>query len=159
MNRRQSVGGTLGYLLTTVYFSEAFKLLIFHDPERVVGEAASFIGFPHDTPAPRMDQHDGWYCRFTRPYANAPTPLTFVVITLLLTTVVRLECWINARRATRVDPLIALRWQPHDRQSIRDERNDQLIRGLWPSELTSIVLWHNFPLGLSASRCIGAPVL
>jgi ABC-type antimicrobial peptide transport system permease subunit len=42
---------------------------------------------------------------------SATDPLTYAMVALLLCVVTMLACWIPARRALRVDPMVALRYE------------------------------------------------
>lgn len=52
------------------------------------------------------------YWRRSQLYGVSPAdPATYVPVGLLLSVVARIACYIPARRARRVDPLVALRYE------------------------------------------------
>jgi putative ABC transport system permease protein len=56
--------------------------------------------------------HTTWQARGAQLYGVSLTdPLTVIVIALLLIVVAFMACWMPARRATKVDPMVALRVQ------------------------------------------------
>ena len=52
-----------------------------------------------------------WLMRSLLYEVGAADPLTFAAVVLLLTLAALLACWIPARRAAKIDPMTALRWE------------------------------------------------